>query len=122
LQLARFHTVMQAKPGLAGTVQLAADGAATLRKGAAPLFAHLNADVNARGLSIDKKPLGDLTAKAETRGQEVVFDLTSDLAHSDIRGSGRMQLTGDYPLDARVTFANLTYAGLSPLLGGAQQP
>ena len=33
---------------------------------------------NARGLSIDKKPLGDLTAKAETRGQEVVFDLTSD--------------------------------------------
>jgi translocation and assembly module TamB len=120
LELARFHTIQEAKPGLAGVVQIAADGAATLRKGAAPLFANLNANVNARGLSIDKKPLGDLTATAKTQGQEVAFNLTSDLAHADIRGTGRMQLAGDYPLNAQVTFSNLTYGGLAPLLGGTQ--
>jgi translocation and assembly module TamB len=122
LQLARFHTIQQAKPGLAGALQLTAEGAATLRKGAAPLFSTLNANVSARGLSIDKKPLGDLTATAKTSGQEVAFDLTSDLARANIRGSGRLQLAGDYPLNAQMTFANLTYAGLSPLIGGAQQP
>jgi translocation and assembly module TamB len=121
-QLGRFHVVQQSRPGLAGTVQLNADGAATLRKGASPLFAHLNANLNARGLSLDKKPLGDLTATATTRGQEVVFNLTSNLAQSDIRGSGRLQLAADYPLNAQVTFNNVTYAGLGPLLGAAQQP
>ncbi len=122
IQLTRLHAVQDAKPGLAGVVQLAADGAATLRKGSAPLFSTLNANLDARGLSVDKKPLGDLTATAKTSGQQVAFDLTSDLAHANIRGAGQMQLTGDYPLNAQVTFANLTYTGLSPLLGGTPEP
>ena len=33
-----------------------------------------------------------------------------------------MQLAGDYPLNAQMTFSNLTYAGLRPLIGGDQQP
>jgi translocation and assembly module TamB len=122
IQLARLHTVQQAKPGLAGAVQLAADGAATLRKNAAPLFSTLNANVNARGVSVDNKALGDLTATATTRGQSVAFNLTSDLAHADIRGAGTMQLAGDYPVNAQVTFNNVTYSGLRPLLGAEPQP
>ena len=50
---------------------------------------HTTLYVNARGLTVDKKPLGDLTATATTRGQAVAFNLQSDLAHSDIRGSAR---------------------------------
>jgi translocation and assembly module TamB len=121
LQLAQFKTIQQAKPGLAGALQLTADGAATLRQGT-PLFSQLNANVAARGVSVDNKPLGDLTATAATRGQEVVFDLNSNLARADIRGAGRMQLTADYPIDAKVTFDNVTYTGLLPLIGGPQQP
>ncbi len=121
LQLARFKTLQKAEPGLAGTVQLAADGAATLRANAAPLFSTLNANVAAKGLSLNQKPLGNLTATAETQGTEVAFNLTSDLAHSDIRGNGRMQLTGDYPVNAQVTFSNVTYSGLQPLLDAAAQ-
>src|SRR5262249_38837515 len=68
------------------------------------------------------KPLGDLTATATTRGQDVVFDLTSNVGRSDIKGSGRLQLTADYPLNAQVSFSNVTYAGLMPLLGGTPQP
>jgi translocation and assembly module TamB len=122
IELAKLHTVQEARPGLAGALQLAAEGAATLRKGAGPLFSTLNANVNARGISVDKAQLGDLTATATTRGQAVAFDLRSDLAHSDIHGTGTMELTGDYPVNAQVTFANVTYSGLRPLLGGQAQP
>jgi translocation and assembly module TamB len=33
-----------------------------------------------------------------------------------------MRLTADYPVDAKLTFNNVTYAGLLPLLGGPQRP
>jgi translocation and assembly module TamB len=122
LQLSRFHTVQQAEPGLAGIVQLTADGAATLRNNGAPLFSTLNANLAAKGLSVNKKSLGDLTATAQTQGKEVAFNLTSDLGHANIRGNGRMELAGDYPVDAQVSFANVTYSGLQPLLGGEAQP
>jgi translocation and assembly module TamB len=122
IQLARVHTLQQSRPGLGGVLQIAADGAATLRAGGAPLFSNLNANIAARGVSVNQKNLGDLTATAKTSGNEVAFNLTSDLAKANIRGSGRMGLSGDYPLTANVTFSNLTYAGLTPLLEGPPQP
>src|ERR1035441_5319491 len=78
----------------------------------------LIASVGARGLALDKKPLGDLTAAAETRGKEVTFALNSNFAGSTIKGGGRMEMGGDYPVDAQVSFANVTYSGLNALLQG----
>jgi len=121
LELSRFQTVKQAEPGLAGAVQLAADGAATLRRNTTPLIGTLDANVGAKGITMNKKPLGNLTATAKTQGNEVAFQLTSDFVHANIRGEGRMQIGGDNPLDAQLTFSNVTYSGLSPLLGGAAQ-
>lgn len=121
-QLTQIRAVHEMQQGLTGTVQVTANGAATLRKGRPPLVATLDADLNARGLSVDRKPLGDLTATARTHGQAVDFNLTSDLAHSNIKGSGQLQLVGDYPLNANLSFTNLTYSGLSPLLGGEPKP
>ena len=69
---------------------MAADGAAALRKGEALLFSSLNANITARGISMNQKTLGDLTATAKTKGREVDFQLTSDIARSNIRGTGRM--------------------------------
>jgi len=118
LQLAQLRTLRQYKAGLAGTVEVAADGAATLRPNAAPLFSTLNANLSAKGLSVDKKPVGDLTATAETRGKEVQFSLNSNFARSTIRGSGRMELSGDYPLSARLSFSSVTWSGLQSWIGG----
>ncbi len=118
LQLARFQTLQRAKPGLAGAIALTADGAATLRRNQPPLFSTLNADLSARGVTVDKKPVGDLTATAQTRGQNLDFNLKSDFAHANIAGTGRMQLAGDYPLNAQLTFSNVTYSGLSDFLTG----
>ncbi len=122
VQVAQIRPLENAEPGLAGTVQFTAAGAAALRPGAAPLFSALDADLNARGLSISNQPLGDLTASAHTRGQETVFNLASDFARANVRGSGRLELTGDYPLSAQVSFTNLTYAALRPFLGGTAGP
>jgi translocation and assembly module TamB len=122
VQLARIHTVAAARPGLTGIVQLVADGAATLHKSGPPTIGSLNANIAAKNLSMNRAPLGDLTATATTSGNAVNFNLTSDLAHSNIHGNGRLELTADYPVNANLTFNNVTYAGLSPLLGTGAQP
>ncbi len=122
VQVAQIRPLENAEPGLAGTVRFTGAGAAAFGPGAPPLFSTLDADLNARGLSISNQPLGDLTASAHTRGQETVFNLASDFAHANVRGSGRLELTGDYPLSAQVSFTNLTYAALRPLLGGTAGP
>lgn len=122
IPVTRIQPLQQAEPGLQGAIQLLADGAGTLHPNTAPLFSTLNANVSAKGLAMNAKPLGDLTATAATRGTAVDFNLTSDFAHSNIRGNGRLDLTGDYPLNAQVAFSNVTYAGLSPLLSGPPQP
>jgi translocation and assembly module TamB len=122
IQLASLHTLQNAKPGLAGGVEITADGAATLPKSGAPEFSQINANVAVANLSLNKAPLGDATLSATTQGREAVFSLTSNLAKSDIRGSGRVQLTPDYPVDAKVTFNNVTYSGLSAMLGSTSLP
>ena len=73
-----------------------------------PRISALNANVAAKGLSLNQKQLGGLALTAATEGGAVTFNLTSDLAQADIRGNGRMQLGGDNPLDARVTFSRRT--------------
>lgn len=119
IQLASLGAIKNLQPGLAGAVQLTADASARLRKNAAPSFSTLNANLKATSISVNKQALGDLTATAATRGNAVSFNLTSDLAHSNINGSGSVELAADYPVNARLTFANVTYRGLSPLLSSA---
>jgi translocation and assembly module TamB len=122
LQLAQIQNLQLRKPGLAGALQLAADGAATLRRGATPLISTLNANVNASGMKLNGKSAGDFTATAVTRGRDVEFNLNSDFARAAIKGSGTMQLTGDYPVSAQLTFANLKYSGLEPWLESEARP
>ena len=122
IQLGKLHVVQQQKPGLNGMLQLNADGAGTLRKlptgSKEPpiLFSSLNANLNAQGLEVNRKQLGDLALKAETHGSTLDFNLTSNLGKSNIHGQGKAQLQGDYPVTAQVSFSNLTYSGLLPLL------
>ena len=122
LQLAQLQSVQRLEPGLAGTLILSADGAATLRPNTTPLISTLNADLQAKGLSARRRALGDLTATARTSGSEVVFTLASNLAQADLHGNGRMQLTGDYPMSAQVAFAHVTYSDLSNALETTAQP
>lgn len=120
--LEQIHAVQEARAQLTGTVQVTADGALTLRRGAAPLVQKLDVDANARGLSVARKPLGDLTAAARTHGQTVDLTLTSNLDQGSLKGTGQLQLAGDFPLTADLAFSHLTYWGMSQLLGGKAEP
>ncbi len=123
IQLGQLHIVRVQKPGLTGTLQLNASGTGELQKlpkgSTAPpiLFSALNANVGAKGIEMDKKGLGDLTLKADTRGSDVVFTLDSDIGKSNIHGQGQTRLGGDYATTAQIAFSNVTYGALLPLIG-----
>jgi translocation and assembly module TamB len=120
VDLARVRHLQQARPGLAGTLQLTADGSATISNGGAEVLPHeLNFNLAGKGLASAGKNLGDLTLTATTTGGRVNFTLDSNLAGASIQGKGNAQLGGDYPMTAQVTMKNVTWKGLQPLLGAA---
>lgn len=114
--LAKVPALVKLRPGIGGTFEARAEGAGTLRPGDAPLVSRLNGSLNASGIRINGAPMGDLQAVAETRANDVVFNAKSNFAGADIVAAGTMGLTRDYPLNADLKFANVTYAGLGPLL------
>ncbi len=107
---------------IGGTVALAATGSATLSAGKAPRFSSLNATLTATGLTMNGAPLGNLTARAETRSSQILVQVASSLAGSTVQGSGTIQMNGDYPVNARLNFSNLAYSHLRPLLGLPAEP
>jgi translocation and assembly module TamB len=116
IQLSRIHTVAEAQPGLTGTVQMAADGAARLSHNAPIAFSKLSANLSAHNLSLNKKDMGGLTATASTRGNAVDFNVNSDFAKANIRASGHLDLIAGYPIDGQLNFSGVTWSGLSPFL------
>ena len=120
MQLAQFKTLHDSQPGIGGTIQVNAQGAATIQNtpGKTPvLFSSLNANASATGLSMNQKPYGDLKLVANTSGSELAFHLDSDFAGSKIHGEGRAGLSGDYPIDATLSFSNLHYANVRDWIG-----
>src|SRR5262249_13564192 len=103
IDLARVHSVQQMRPGLAGLVQLSADGSFTM----VPASPHmplpkLNANLAAAKLAANGNRLGDLNLAAHTPSDNRLdFTLQSDLAGSTIQARGNGQLGGDYPLNAQ---------------------
>ncbi|HUK15803.1 MAG TPA: translocation/assembly module TamB domain-containing protein, partial [Bryobacteraceae bacterium] len=104
-----------------GTIALDARFAGALAN-SKPAIRTLEGNLSVKGLSAGGKNLGDLTATASTSGNELSFNLNSNVAQADIQGTGRMELAGDYPLNAQLTFSKVTYANLQPLFGGQAQP
>lgn len=119
IQLSRIEHVVQQKPGFGGTLRVDADLSANLRdvRGKTEfLLANLNADAAAVGLHLNKMNLGGMNFTARTAGSSVKFHLDSDIAQSRIEGSGQAQLTRDYPVNGSLSFHNIRYSNLAPLL------
>ncbi|MDQ2844059.1 MAG: translocation/assembly module TamB, partial [Acidobacteriota bacterium] len=119
IHLSRIEHVTQEKPGLGGTLKLAADLSANLRdvRGKIEfLIANLNADASAAGLHLNKTSLGGINFTARTVGSNLKFHLDSDIAQSRIVGEGQAQLTGDYQVNGSLAFKNVKYSNLAPFL------
>src|SRR5579872_285430 len=118
LDLARIKNIEERRPGMGGTLELAANGDADIHKtGTRVVLRTVNADVHARNLSVQKKNFGNIDLTANTAANGVNFALDSNLAGSAIHGSGIAQLTPDYPIDAKLTFSNVTWNRFYDLLG-----
>lgn len=123
LELARIHNVQRIRPGLAGSLQMAANGAAQVRPGGMRvLLRRLDANVTARGIMAQGQNLGDLTFTSNTAGSRLNFTLDSNLAQASIHGQGGADLNGDYPLQAKLTFGGMKWTRLLPLLTPGSEP
>ncbi len=119
IQVAKIEHVQQEKPGLAGTLRLAADFSGRLREqngNRTVLISNLNADASANALRVDKLNLGGASFTARTAGSNLNFRLDSDIAQSQIHGTGQSQLSGDYPVRADLTFSNIKYSNIAPFI------
>ena len=121
IDLARIRNIQKIRPGLRGNVQMSADSRASIQLQGQPNGQRVNlkeltAQLNATGLAAEGRNLGDLNLSANTSAGKVNFKLDSNLAKSSIHGQGAAGLTSDYPLDAQVSFNDLTWANLQPLV------
>ncbi len=118
IDLARARTLTEKLPGLAGTLQLNASGIAEIRStDPRILLQDLSGNLKTTGLAVNGRSLGDLTLAANTAGGRTSFTLNSGIAGGSLEGHGSVQLANDYPTDAQLTFKNITWAKLGPLLG-----
>ena len=122
IHLAEIHTIQDVRQGLAGLLTIDANGGVTVQpaatQGGKPQIAltSLNGTIDLANLQMKQNNLGDFRLAANTSGNQLSFNLNSDLGGAKIQGSGQATLTGNYPVNARVTFANVTYSGLKPLI------
>ena len=119
IDLARVKTITERSPGLAGTVQLDGSGTAQIRPSEQVLISDLNASLKAAGLATNGKTLGDLSLTANTAAGRVNLALESNLAGASIQGHGAVELASGYSTSAQLTFKNVTWTSLAPLLGSA---
>ncbi len=119
IQLSKIEHIQQLRPGTTGVLHLATDLAANMRQvNGKPefLFSKLNADLAAKSLRTNDRDLGGMQFTANTSGQNLRFKLDSDIAQSQIHGSGTAQLTGNYPISAKLSFANIRYENIAPFI------
>jgi translocation and assembly module TamB len=119
VDLGRVVNLQQTRPGLGGAARLTADIEAMLqtRNGQREvLVSKGDANGSVSGLSLNGKPLGNATLRAQTTGKLVSFDLQSDIAKSDIQANGQLTLAADYPVTAKLVFKNVTYSGFEGLM------
>ena len=123
LDLARIRHAQKLRPGIAGTVEIAASGAGSIHAAAPRLTLHeLSADVAAKGIAAKGKSFGDLVFTARTDAGRVKFNLDSDLAAAKIHGGGSAQLAGQYPVSAKLSVDNVELQRIRELLGQENQP
>src|SRR5262249_9919771 len=110
VQLAQFQALVKDRPGLRGTLSLNGDAEGNLApvRGSAEFrLEMLNANLTVRGLGMESKNLGDLTATANTAGPALHNKKNSDCAGSTIRVNGESLLAGNHDTSATASIQTL---------------
>ena len=121
IDLARIRNIQIRRSGVAGALEISADGHGQLRNASSPdrvVFETLQARIGATGIQASGRNLGNMDLVASGSTEKLTFALDSGLANATIRGRGDATLRGDYPLNAELTFDELRWSNLRPLVQG----
>jgi translocation and assembly module TamB len=99
LVLSKFVTVQKAKMSADGVLSVVADANGTLTEPA------LKAEVKLANVTYDGQAVGEAVASAHSEGKTLYVTANSTLVGAKLDGTGQMQLTGDYPMQAKLTVA-----------------
>jgi translocation and assembly module TamB len=99
--LSKFVTVQNAKTNLDGVVSVAADANGTITQPG------LKADVKLTGVTYQGQGIGEAAVEAHSDKEIVYFTANSTLVGAKVEATGQAGLTGDYPMQAKVTVAGL---------------
>ncbi len=117
--IGKVKEIQQEEPGLGGILQVAGNGSASLRNaGLSPQvrLLELDADINGAGLHLADRKLGTFNLSARTQQANLTFRLDSDIAQMELHASGTSQLKADYVSRANLSFRNVRYSNLAPLI------
>lgn len=115
MALNQIAFVRRREPDIKGTAQLKADGALEITRTTVSVQ-DLNADLNATGLGQGARNFGNLHFSAETKNDVMTAHLDSNAAQAAIHGEGTVRLAGDYPLEAKLSFANVGLSAVAAAL------
>ncbi len=111
LQLARINALQESDNGIAGTVRATANltaDIATQSERTKLTISNVDADVSAQALRIRGEDAGGLNASAHTVNGNVVYQVASNFAGSNVKVDGRTALAAGYYTTASAAISNLS--------------
>ena len=99
--LSKFVTIQNARTGMDGVVSFVADANGTVTQPG------LKANAKLTGVTYQGQGIGEAVVEAHSDGETVYFTANSTLVGAKVDATGQAGLTGDYPMQAKVTVAGL---------------
>jgi translocation and assembly module TamB len=114
LNMSRVATLVKEVPTVDARVSGKLAGVVKIVKGEIAPEA-VNGDLNATGLTYDKRPVGDATAKIETQGNDLKVRATARVRGVTLNGEGNWKLEGDDPGSGSVVIPRINLATINEL-------
>jgi translocation and assembly module TamB len=111
LQLSAVDAVQQTSPGSAGVVRCIAKASADIANESEKTsltIANIDLDLSAQALRVRGRDAGALTASAHTTGGNVIYEIASDFAGSNVKVQGRTALSTGHYTKASAVIGNLS--------------
>ncbi len=117
IPLNQVELLRKREPDIHGTAVVKAEGSVDIAGGRATVL-DLNSDVTVTALAVGIRSFGDAHLTTTSRNGLLTARFDSNAIKATIHGEGTMKLSGDYPLNAKVTFSsvklNAIEAALNP--------
>ncbi len=110
--LSKFETVRSAQTDLDGVVSVVADANGTMTQPG------LKANVKLAGVTLKGQEIGDAVVEAHSDGSTIHFNANSTIMGAKVDSTGQVGLTGNYPMQAKVTLTGFDIGKPIAMFGG----